>query len=245
VDLRLGLCCRHQFAFPPLRPLVDCHNIGADTFFPLALQYRVLTVLILPTVSLVIDPVRSLTVVLGAVTRLRFLTQPFRDTVTNILTFLRLLHELTNTGFASTGPSQGFVTVVVLTVSSSVTLPGTKVTLTVAFLFLAFVHFLAILRLMTFHRFTSTESTLARTVVWVCTAGTISVLITFRSSEEWIPSNDAIAKVTDTGGILDTLTQAILLTVLGEAAGPYVGGGDAGGHQGQQEEEESHPQSDG
>jgi len=71
-------------------------------------------------------------------------------------------------------------------------------------------------------------------------------LITFRSSEEWIPSNDAIAKVTDTGGILDTLTQAILLTVLGEAAGAYVGGGDAGGHQGQQEEEEeSHPQSEG
>lgn len=247
--LGLGCCRRHEFTFSPFCPLIHCHNVGTNTFFPSAVKDGVLTVLVLPAVPLVIHPVRCLTVVLGAVTGIRFLAQSFRDTVTNILTFLRFLYKLTNTPLAPTGPTKGPVTVVILAVSSSVTLPGTQVTLTVTLLLLAFVHPPTVLTLVTLHRFTHTEASLAGTVPWVCAAGTVRVLTTLTPPEEWVPSNDALPEVTHTGGVLDILAQAVLLTVLGETTGTYVrGGGGAGGQEEEGEEGEwegRHPETEG
>jgi len=50
-------------------------------------------------------------------------------------------------------------------------------------------------------------------------AGTIIVDITLTSPEEWIPSKDTLAQVTDTGSILNSSAIFMVLTVRGEGTG--------------------------
>lgn len=170
-------------SFPP-EP-VDNYLIGTSTFVALTLQYGLLTVLMGPAVSLVIYPVGSLTEITSADTGLRVLAQSLPPTVLNVPALSLLPDYITQTGCTLAFPSSHLVTVEILAVTHSITLPGTKVTPTVTFLVPAFPlrHdpvLPAVHCLVTFHWVCPTVPAPARTVEWVRAAGTVSHCLALR-----------------------------------------------------------------